>query len=376
MTKKGTILVVDDNKTILQTLRLLLNGYFERVLTIASPNRIDTVLREEAVDIVLLDMNFSAGINSGNEGIYWLTRIKKINANIPVVVFTAYADIDLAVRAIKEGAAETVELLKARGMRVAMLTGDNQTCAKAVAESVGIGEFVAEVLPQDKLKAVQNVQTVGGVVAMVGDGINDSPALKQADVGIAIGSGTDVAIDSAGVVLVSDDIRSLDTAFDLSRAAVRNIKENLFWAFIYNVVMIPVAAGAFYALGFTFNPMIAAACMSLSSLFVVGNALRLLLYKNKNLKPAKSCGAACAVCPPTEEKEEGMKKIISIEGMCCEHCAARVEKALSAVHNVVSADVKLKKNCAVVRSRQPVSDEEIRAVVTEAGYTVTAIEDK
>ena len=277
---------------------------------------------------------------------------------------------------IKEGAAETVELLKARGMRVAMLTGDNQTCAKAVAESVGIGEFVAEVLPQDKLKAVQNVQTVGGVVAMVGDGINDSPALKQADVGIAIGSGTDVAIDSAGVVLVSDDIRSLDTAFDLSRAAVRNIKENLFWAFIYNVVMIPVAAGAFYALGFTFNPMIAAACMSLSSLFVVGNALRLLLYKNKNLKPAKSCGAACAVCPPTEEKEEGMKKIISIEGMCCEHCAARVEKALSAVHNVVSADVKLKKNCAVVRSRQPVSDEEIRAVVTEAGYTVTAIEDK
>ena len=273
---------------------------------------------------------------------------------------------------IKPHAREAVNLLKRRGMRIAMLTGDNATCAKAVADSVGIDEFVSDVMPQDKLDAVTNVQSVGGCVAMVGDGINDSPALKQADVGIAIGSGTDVAIDSAGVVLVSEDIRSLDTVFGLSRATVRNIKENLFWAFIYNVIMIPVAAGAFSAPGFVFNPMIAAACMSLSSLFVVGNALRLLLYKNKNIKED-----AVPLCPAEEEaKEDGMKKIISIEGMCCEHCANRVEKALSAVHNVVSADVKLKKNCAVVRSREPVDDAEIKKVVEDAGYKVTSIEDK
>ena len=275
---------------------------------------------------------------------------------------------------LKEGAAHTVSRLKKRGMRVAMLTGDNAACAKAVAASVGIDEFVAEVMPEDKLRAVENVQSVGGVVAMVGDGINDSPALRQADVGIAIGSGTDVAIDSAGVVLVSEDIRALDTAFGLSRAAVRNIKENLFWAFIYNVVMIPVAAGAFSALGFVLNPMIAAACMSLSSLFVVGNALRLLLYKNKELADAPS--DAPGQNKITDKEEEGMKKIVSIEGMCCEHCAARVEKALSAVHNVVSCDVKLKKNCAVVRSREPVSDEDIKKVVEDAGYKVTGIEDK
>lgn len=261
---------------------------------------------------------------------------------------------------LKENAAQTVSLLKDRGMRVAMLTGDSEKCASSVAASVGITDYVAEVLPEDKLRSVTNLQSVGGYVAMVGDGINDSPALKQANVGIAIGSGTDVAIDSADVVLVSDDISALDTAFDLSKAAMRNIKENLFWAFIYNIVMIPVAAGAFASLGFSFNPMIAAACMSLSSLFVVCNALRLLLYKNKN----------CI------KEEKFMKKIVSIEGMCCEHCASRVEKALSAVSNVVSAEVKLKKKCAIIRSRQPVSDDEIKSVVTDAGYSVTGIEDK
>ncbi len=194
-----------------------------------------------------------------------------------VLAVIAFADT------VKEGSKDAIALLKNRNLRVAMLTGDSQATAKAVADAVGIDEFVAEVLPEDKLKAVQNVQAVGGRVAMVGDGINDSPALKESDVGIAIGSGTDVAIDSAGVVLVNEDLRSLDTAFDLSRATVRNIKQNLFWAFFYNVIMIPVAAGVFSALNFHFNPMIAAACMSLSSLFVVCNSLRLLLYKNKRL---------------------------------------------------------------------------------------------
>lgn len=261
---------------------------------------------------------------------------------------------------IKEGSSEAISLLKARNMRIAMLTGDEQNTAQAVASSVGIEEFVAEVLPEDKLKAVENVQSVGGCVAMVGDGINDSPALKQADVGIAMGNGTDVAIDSADIVLVSEDLRTLDTVFDLSRATVRNIKENLFWAFFYNVIMIPVAAGAFSALGFTFNPMIAAGCMSLSSLFVVGNALRLLLYKNKKLK----------------KEDKFMKKIVNIEGMCCEHCAKRVEDKLSTAKNVVSVDVKLKKKIAVIRSREEVDNEEITALVTDAGYKVLSIESK
>ncbi len=262
--------------------------------------------------------------------------------------------------AVKEGSKQAVSLLKARNIRVAMLTGDEKNTAAAVASEVGIEEYVYETLPQDKLNAVRNVMEAGGRVAMVGDGINDSPALKCADVGIAMGNGTDVAIDSADIVLVGGDLRSLDAVFGLSKATVRNIKQNLFWAFIYNTVMIPVAAGAFAPLGFYFTPMIAAACMSLSSLFVVCNALRLLRYRDKNYK----------------KEDIYMKKIVYIEGMCCEHCAKRVENALSAVSGVVSADVKLKKNLAVIRSRDEISDEEIKKVVTEAGYTVKSIENK
>ncbi len=271
-----------------------------------------------------------------------------------VLAVIAFADT------VKEGSKDAIALLKNRNLRVAMLTGDSQATTQAVADAVGIDEFVAEVLPEDKLKAVQNVQAVGGRVAMVGDGINDSPALKESDVGIAIGSGTDVAIDSAGVVLVNEDLRSLDTAFGLSRATVRNIKQNLFWAFFYNVIMIPVAAGVFSALNFHFNPMIAAACMSLSSLFVVCNALRLLLYKNKRLN----------------KENLFMKTIVNIDGMCCEHCAKRVQDKLSTVKNAVSVDVKLKKKIAVIRSREQLSEEEIKSLVTDAGYTVLSIEHK
>ncbi|MBE7088011.1 MAG: heavy metal translocating P-type ATPase [Clostridiales bacterium] len=274
--------------------------------------------------------------------------------NSRVVALIAVAD------KIKATSKNAVNLLKQRGLRVAMLTGDEKATAKAVADSVGINEFLAEVMPEDKYTAVINTQSVGGCVAMVGDGINDAPALKQADVGIAIGSGTDVAIDSAGVVLVNEDIQSLDTVFDLSKATVKNIKQNLFWAFFYNIIMIPVAAGALSFVGIYFNPMIASVCMSLSSLFVVFNALRLLNYKNKNITKV----------------DDYMKKIIHIEGMCCQHCAKRVVNAISVVKNVISADVKLKKNIAVIRSREEVLDEEIIKVVKEAGYTVTSIENK
>lgn len=292
-------------------------------------------------------------------------RAEKLSESGNTVIYLADTSRVLALIAVadtvKEGSKEAISLLKARNLRVSMLTGDESKCAHAVAQSVGIDDYLSEVMPADKLGAVENLQKIGGCVAMVGDGINDSPALKQADVGIAIGSGTDVAIDSAGVVLVNEDLRTLDTMFDLSRATVRNIKENLFWAFFYNVIMLPVAAGALSPVGFLFEPWIAAACMSLSSLFVVGNALRLLNYKNKGI---------------VKGENNFMKKIVHVEGMCCEHCAKRVEDKLAGAKNVISVDVKLKKKLAVIRSREEVSDEEITALVTDAGYKVTEIETK
>ncbi len=212
-------------------------------------------------------------------------RARELSLQGKTVIYLADKSCVIALIAVadtlKVGSAEAVSLLKERNMRVAMLTGDGENTASAIAEGVGIVDYVAEVMPEDKLRAVTNLQQVGGYVAMVGDGINDSPALKQADIGIAMGGGTDVAIDSADIILVSEDLRTLDDMFELSKATVRNIKQNLFWAFIYNVVMIPVAAGVFSGLGFTFNPMWAALCMCLSSLFVVCNALRLLLFKNR-----------------------------------------------------------------------------------------------
>ncbi|MCD8309396.1 MAG: heavy metal translocating P-type ATPase [Clostridia bacterium] len=278
-----------------------------------------------------------------------------------VIALIAVADT------LKQGSKEAVAMLKERKIRVAMLTGDESNTAQAIADEVGIDDFMSEVMPEDKLKAVTNLQQVGGFVAMVGDGINDSPALKQADVGIAMGTGTDVAIDSADVVLVREDLRTLDDMFALSHATVRNIKENLFWAFFYNIIMIPVAAGVFSFCGFTFGtygPMIAAACMSLSSLFVVCNALRLLRFKNKRNKNNQS------------EVDNYMKTIVTVEGMSCEHCAKRVKDAITAVNGVEDCEVKLKKKIAVIKSTQPVSADEITKAVTDAGYTVKSVENK
>ncbi len=296
---------------------------------------------------------------------------------------------------VKTHSKEAIELLKSRDIRVAMLTGDGEKTAKAVAASVGIDDYLAECLPEDKLKAVQNLHLAGGTVAMVGDGINDSPALKEADVGIAIGNGTDIAIDSAGVVLVGDDLRALDTAIDLSKATVRNIKENLFWAFIYNIIMIPVAAGVFYAVNFTFSPWISAACMCVSSLFVVCNALRLLLYKNKRFTPDSApapavpvkeipagtvpaetspAPAACACASAPAEETGKITKVVHVEGMMCDNCVRHVTKAISACANVEAVDVSLKKKTATVTGSPAVSDEEITKAVEDAGYTVKKIE--
>ena len=274
------------------------------------------------------------------------------------LVFLADEKTLLAVFALadtlKETSVEAVSLIKESGVRVAMLTGDSENVAKAIASKAGVEEYLAEALPEDKVAAVKRIQSVGGFVAMVGDGINDSPALKTADVGVAVGNGTDIAIDSADVVLTHGDLRSLDTMIRLSKAAVKNIKQNLFWAFVYNCVAIPVAAGVFAFAGIVLNPMIAAACMSVSSLFVVTNALRLTRFDKK------------------KEKNE-MKKTLKIKGMMCQHCVAHVTKALQAVDGVESVEVNLKKGEATVTLTAPVAEESLRSAVVEAGYEVKSV---
>ena len=264
--------------------------------------------------------------------------------------------------ALKEGSAEAVRGIALRGMTPVMLTGDGKAAALAVAAQVGIEKVKAEVLPADKLAAVQEYKAQG-MTAMVGDGINDSPALKEADVGIAMGNGTDVAIESADVVLVGGDLRALPAAVDLSRAAVRNIRQNLFWAFIYNVLCIPVAAGVLYPLGVVLDPMYGALAMSLSSVFVVTNALRLMRFRPRGQHAERKS-------VPKDKGDTDMKKILIIDGMKCEHCSARVDAALNALEGV-RATVELKKKRAIVETE--VEDAVLVRAVEEAGYTVKKI---
>jgi heavy metal translocating P-type ATPase len=258
---------------------------------------------------------------------------------------------------LKEESKAVISTLKGKGIRVGMLTGDNENVAKSIASEVGIDDYFAEALPGDKVKAVQRIRQVGGFVAMVGDGINDSPALKEADIGIAMGNGTDIAIDSADIVLSRGDLRLVDKAIQLSNATVKNIKQNLFWAFFYNCVAIPVAAGVFAFAGITLTPMIGAACMCASSLFVVTNALRLMRFDKKKM----------------EIEENTMKKTLKIEGMMCQHCVAHVTKALQGVEGVENVEVNLKKKTALVSSKTEISNELLTNAIVEAGYTVKKI---
>jgi heavy metal translocating P-type ATPase len=272
---------------------------------------------------------------------------------------------------VKPDSAAAIKALQAAGREVVLLTGDNETTAQAIAKQVGVSRVIAQVLPTDKAACVEKLQKEGRCTVMVGDGINDAPALARADVGLAIGAGTDIAIESADVVLMRSSLWEIVTAAELSRAVIRNIRENLFWAFIYNAIGIPVAAGVLYpALGITLNPMIAAAAMSLSSVCVVTNALRLRLWKG----PA---------CPVTEEKttkenqtekqeETGMNRTLTIEGMMCAHCVAHVESALNALPGV-SAHVDLEKKTAAVTAGPEVTDDMLRKAVKDAGYEVTSI---
>lgn len=268
---------------------------------------------------------------------------------------------------VKATSKTAVERLRTLGLDVVMLTGDNQRTAAYIAREVGVTDVIAEVLPTDKELQVRTLQNAGKKVAMVGDGINDAPALARADVGIAIGAGADVAIESADVVLMKSDLTDAVTAIRLSKATIRNIRQNLFWAFFYNIICIPLAAGAFYSLlHIQLSPMLAAAAMSLSSVCVVSNALRLRLFKGEpGQEPIQNIEI-------NEYKGEPitMEKKVVIEGMMCMHCRAHAEKALNGIPGV-TATVDLESKTATVTGE--VTDEAIKAAIAEAGYQVVSI---
>lgn len=277
---------------------------------------------------------------------------------------------------VKPDSAKAIAALRRMGRRVVLLTGDNQRTANAIARQIGVDQVIAQVLPQDKAKCVAQLQQQGQRVAMVGDGVNDAPALAQADVGLAIGAGTDIAIESADVVLMKSSLLDIPAAMDLSRAVLRNIKQNLFWAFFYNSIGIPVAAGVLYpALHLTLNPMLAAAAMSLSSVCVVSNALRLRGWKPPVFpdQPVPTAPLPESAVFQSQGKEENtVNKTIHIDGMMCTHCTGRVEKALNDLPGV-EATVDLGSKSAAVTCTPDVSDDTLRQAVEDAGYHVTGI---
>lgn len=282
---------------------------------------------------------------------------------------------------VKPTSKDAVKSLKEQGIEVVMLTGDNKRTAEAIRKKLNIDTVIAEVLPQDKEREIVRLQEQGKKVAMIGDGINDAPALARADVGMAIGAGTDVAIESADIVLMKNDLMDAVTAIRLSKAVIRNIKQNLFWAFFYNSLGIPVAAGVFYhALGWKLNPMIGAAAMSMSSIFVVTNALRLRKFKvSKSFasefmeNTEEAMLQSNEIDEQTQVKEEKTMITMKINGMMCPHCQAAVKKTLEAFQGV-SADVNLEDKAAYITAESEVDKEELKKAVTDAGYEVVSVE--
>ena len=309
---------------------------------------------------------------------------------------------------VKPTSRQAVKELQAMGIEVVMLTGDHKKTAEAIRRQVGVDRVIAEVLPQDKEEEIRRIQESGKKTAMVGDGINDAPALARADVGIAIGAGTDIAMESADIVLMKNDLLDVAGAIELSKATIRNIKENLFWAFFYNAICIPVAAGCFYtAFGLKMNPMVAALAMSFSSVFVVSNALRLRFFKPKHGSAAASDNTATDTKPftvthttiaehvsseepstrealpqedccqnKTKQNTGGiaMKKQLSVEGMMCQNCVKHVKKALEAIEGATDVVVSLEDKTATVCVPESVTDEMLTAAVTEEGYEVTGVQ--
>ena len=271
---------------------------------------------------------------------------------------------------IKEDSPQAIKELQNMGIHVVMLTGDNERTAKAIGQQAGVDEVIAGVLPEGKEQVIRKLKEKGKV-AMVGDGINDAPALTRADMGIAIGAGTDVAIDAADVVLMKSRLSDVPAAIRMSRATLRNIHENLFWAFFYNIIGIPLAAGVWYPLfGWKLNPMFGAAAMSLSSFCVVSNALRLNLFKmydaskDKKLKEKKR----------SKKEDKTMKKVMHIEGMMCGHCEAAVKKALEALPQVDEAVVSHEAGTAELTLNAEIAEDVLKKTVEDKDYTVTSVE--
>ena len=279
----------------------------------------------------------------------------------------ALAGIIAVADVIKEDSPRAVRELQNMGIHVVMLTGDNERTAKAIGAQAGVDEVIAGVLPDGKESVIRRLKQKGKV-AMVGDGINDAPALTRADIGIAIGAGTDVAIDAADVVLMKSRLSDVPAAIRLSRATLRNIHQNLFWAFFYNTIGIPLAAGVFIPLGLTLNPMFGAAAMSLSSFCVVSNALRLNLFDLRNASKDEKRNVK------HKEEPKTMEKTLKIEGMMCGHCEARVKKALEALPEVEQAAVSHEAGTAVVTLKTEVSNDTLKKTVEDQDYTVTGIQ--
>ena len=316
----------------------------------------------------------------------WIARAEELAVQGKTPLYFAKGREILGMIAVadtpKPTSRDAVKALESLGLSVIMLTGDNHRTADAIGEQLSVTDVIAEVLPQDKEQEIAKLQGQGKRVAMIGDGINDAPALARADVGLAIGAGTDVAIESADIVLMKSDLMDAAAAVELSRATIRNIKQNLFWAFFYNCLGIPLAAGLFFpVLGWQLDPMFAAAAMSLSSVTVVSNALRLRLFKSKFHGQTRPCeqAACCAVEAENTEYEttleeggnESMQKVMKIEGMMCPRCVAHVEKALAAIPGI-TVQVSLEAGTATITGEA--ANDVLTNAVTEAGYTVLGIE--
>lgn len=317
-------------------------------------------MKENDIDISQITLKSNELLKQGKTVLYFADEKQ-------IIGIIAVADT------IKNTSKQAIEELKEKNIEVVMLTGDNKIVAEQIGKQLKIDKVISEVLPQDKEKEVSKLQQQGKKVAFVGDGINDSPALVKADVGLAIGSGTDIAIDSADIVLMKSSLLDVVTAIGLSKAVIRNIKMNLFWAFFYNCIGIPVACGVFYTkFGFKLSPMIGAAAMSLSSVCVVINALRLRRFKPK-FKSSIEESVENKLNNSIEEELKMNKKIIIIEGMQCNHCKMSVEKALNSVDGVTSVEVNLEEKKAIIETNANIDENKIREVIEEEGFSVQEI---